>query len=218
MPGTQDDRDHEVTGPCLLRQALDRGLVAAVAERAVQSARARGWIDGGGLVPPHMRGCRLAEDDPDLVVFLAEVLASPEVDALCRDRLLTEAVAAVSGQRLKPIGADICRITFPGEAHGTPAHQDGWYCKAPGLWIAWIPLVDCPEALGALEVAEPEPMLADHDAAGLTGAPGTGWRAMPCTPGDVLLFSGLTPHRSLPNRSTDCPRLSLDIRFALEAA
>jgi hypothetical protein len=201
-----------------VKQVLDRDLVAAVTEQAMRAACKRGWVDRDGRASVAMRGRRFEDTAPEYVAFLAEVLGSSDVDTLRRSPGLLKAVSTACGTTLIPIRADICRITFPGEAHGTPVHQDRWYCKAPGLWIAWIPLVDCPEALGALEVAEPEPMLADHDAAGLTGAPGTGWRAMPCTPGDVLLFSGLTPHRSRPNRSADRPRLSLDLRFAREAA
>nr|WP_282449585.1 phytanoyl-CoA dioxygenase family protein [Roseibium sp. CAU 1639] len=183
----------------------------------LEAACKRGWIDRGGRATDPMRGMRFGDGAPEYVGFLAEVLGSPEVEALRGDPQLLEAVTAVCGPGMAPIGADVCRITFPGEAHGTPAHQDGWYCKAPGLWIAWIPLVDCSRELGALEVAAPKPELADHDATGLIDVPDRGWRTMNCVPGDVLLFSGLTPHRSLPNRSADRPRLSLDLRFALEA-
>jgi len=164
-----------------------------------------------------MRGRRLETGQPDYVSFLADVLSLPETDRLRNDAALLDAVACASGQRLIPIGADVCRITFPDEPHGTPAHQDAWYCRAPSLWIAWIPLVACTETLGGLEVTERETTLMDHDGNGLTRDPGTGWRAIACVPGDALLFSGLTPHRSKPNRSPDRPRLSLDLRFAMHS-
>jgi len=213
----RDSSCSRLAGPCLVAQALDPDLVAAVAERAMQAARKRGWLDRIGRSTEVVRGMRLEDTAPEYVAFLADVLGSPDVDALRESPCFQEAVGAVCGTALTPIRADICRITFPGEPNGTPAHQDGWYCKAPDLWIAWLPLVACPAELGALEVAAPEPVLADHDTAGLIDPPRTGWRTMPCTPGDVLLFSGLTPHRSLPNRSADRPRLSLDLRFAREA-
>lgn len=88
----------------------------------------------------------------------------------------------------------------------------------PRLCIAWIPLVACSRKLGALEVAAYEMSLAEHDADGLVGATAITWRSVPCGPGDVLLFSGLTPHRSLPNRSAGRVRLSLDMRFGETAA
>lgn len=217
MPRPWESSRFPVAGPYLLRQTLDRHLVAAVAELAVDAACRRAWVDREGRATDTMRGTRLGDSAPEYVTFLSEVLGSPEVEALRGDPRLQEAVTAVCGSELVPIGADVCRITFPGEPHGTPAHQDAWYCKAPGLWIAWIPLDDCSRERGTLEVADPEPELADHDATGLIDVSDRGWRTMECMPGDVLLFSGLTPHRSLPNRSADRPRLSIDLRFAMEA-
>ncbi|MCX2720910.1 phytanoyl-CoA dioxygenase family protein [Roseibium salinum] len=197
----------------LLRRVLDRDLVLAVAARVRQSACRRGWLKEDGRVSARMHGTRLAADDPDYVAFLAEILSLPEVDALRSDRSLRSAVAEASGQSLEPLRADICRITFPGEPGGTPAHQDAWYCKVPRLWIAWIPLVACSRRLGTLEIADRELPLAAHDENGLAGDLRTTWCPASCGPGDVLLFSGLTPHRSLPNRSAERPRLSLDLRF-----
>ncbi|WP_420335299.1 phytanoyl-CoA dioxygenase family protein [Roseibium sp.] len=205
--------DHKC--PRLLRHVLDRDLVTALAARVRDAAIARGWIDRDGRAAAHMHTRRLETGDPGYVSFLAEVLALDEVAALRSDPGLTEALKCASGQRLKPLAADVCRITFPGEACGTAAHQDAWYCRAPGLWIAWLPLVDCPRQLGALEVAERETDLLSHDGAVLADDMPVTWKAAPCAPGDVLLFSGLTPHRSLPNRSADRPRLSIDLRFGL---
>ncbi|MHA7775884.1 phytanoyl-CoA dioxygenase family protein [Roseibium sp. M-1] len=197
----------------MLRHVLDREMVETVAARARQAAQTRGWIGTDGRATASMHGKRLDPVDPALVAFQAEVLGSLEVANLRADRSLHRAVATHSGRFLTPAGADICRITFPDEPEGTPAHQDAWYCKVPGLCIAWIPLVACSRRLGALEVADRERPLAEHDAEGLIDDAASRWRSVPCGPGDVLLFSGLTPHRSLPNRSAGRVRLSLDIRF-----
>nr|WP_319385452.1 phytanoyl-CoA dioxygenase family protein [uncultured Roseibium sp.] len=200
--------------PRLLRRVLDRGLVRSLSARVRDAARARGWLDPYGKATPRMHGRRLEIDDPDYVSFLAEVLSLLEVADLRSDPDLQDALYRTCGQRLKPLQADVCRITFPGEQRGTAAHQDAWYCHTPGLWIAWVPLVNCPRRLGALQVAERETGLQPHDETGLSGDMPFNWHAVPCAPGDVLLFSGLTPHRSLPNRSADRPRLSIDLRFA----
>lgn len=217
MPESCNETLSVPAGPHLLRQLLGPDLVTPVADHASQAARARGWLDAAGRVAGRMHGRRLEDHDPDYVAFLAEMLASPAVDALRRDPGLGAAVAEVSGRPLVPIRADVCRITFPGEPHGTPAHQDAWYCRAPGLWIAWMPLVACDAETGTLQVAEAADGLLNHQGNGLDAEGVTGWRTMACVPGDVLLFSGLTPHRSLPNRSAGRARVSLDLRFALEA-
>lgn len=205
--------DNRLAGSRLLRRVLDRDLVLAVASQVRQSAHLRGWLREDGRVPARMRGRRLAADDPDHVAFLADILSLPDVNTLRSDRGLRAAVANASGQLLEPLRADVCRITFPGEPDGTPAHQDAWYCKVPRLWVAWIPLVACSRQLGTLEIADREMPLAAHDDSGLVGDLRTTWCPASCGPGDVLLFSGLTPHRSRPNRSADRPRLSLDFRF-----
>lgn len=201
---------------------LRRGLLApdridAAARRAIAAARERGWVDAQGVPRPAMRGCRLAYDDPEYAGFLAEVLPTAEFAALRRDPALAEAASDAAGRALRPLGADICRITFPGERFGTPAHQDAWYVPNAPLWIAWVPLLDCPQALGPLELAPPTTASLPHDADGLVSAPEAGWRPVPCAVGDVLFFSGLAPHRSLPNQSTNGLRLSVDIRFSVGA-
>ena len=201
--------------PRLLRRVLDRGLVAALAQKVQDAARAQGWLDRDGRAAPHMHGRRLEIDDPDYISFLADVLALRETNEIRSAPVLREAFKCASSHRLKPLIADVCRITFPGEAHGTAVHQDAWYCRAPGLWIAWLPLVDCTRRLGPLQVTKRETELMAHDETGLTGDAPFTWETVACAPGDVLLFSGLTPHRSLPNRSADRPRLSLDLRFGL---
>lgn len=201
--------------PRLLRRAIDRNLISALTAKVQDAARARGWIDRNGRAAPNMHARRLATDDPGYVSFLADVLALREVAALRADAGLEAALMRASGHRLKPLAADICRITFPGEAHGTAAHQDAWYCRTPGLWIAWLPLVNCPRRLGALQVAERETDLLPHDEGGLTDDGPVTWNSVPCAAGDVLLFTGLTPHKSLPNRSVCRPRLSIDLRFGL---
>ncbi|WP_434054007.1 MAG: phytanoyl-CoA dioxygenase family protein [Roseibium sp.] len=211
----QTDPDPEFKRPRLFRHAVDLGLVRTLAARVQDAAAARGWLDRHGRAKPHIHGTRLTADDPGYVSFLAEVLAFEEVAALRSDPGLTDALRRISGHDLKALQADVCRMTFPGETQGTAAHQDAWYCQAPGLWIAWLPLVPCPRRLGSLEVADRETELLPHDETGLSGDISCDWGAVPCSPGDVLLFSGLTPHRSLPNRSADRPRLSLDLRFGL---
>lgn len=200
--------------PRLVRRVLDRALVRSLAARVQDAARARGWLAPDGRTAPRMRGRRLEIDDPDYVSFLGDVLALQEIADIRSDPGLLDALNRTSGQHLKPLRADVCRITFPGEPCGTAAHQDAWYCHTPGLWIAWIPLVNCLRRLGALEVAETETGLQPHNETGLRTDTPFKWHAVPCAPGDVLLFSGLTPHRSLPNRSADRPRLSIDLRFA----
>ena len=107
-----------------------------------------------------------------------------------------------------------------GTNHPTPPHQDANYLPDPALWIAWIPLDDCPLDRGPLAVVpgSHEGGLRPHEGATLDereaeSRAGDRWVAAALQPGDALFFSALTLHRSLDNR-TERLRLSVDLRFA----
>jgi len=165
--------------------------------------------------------------DPRLIAVQAEVLASRELRAVADHDALGAILAAIFGGDTVPVraGGDVCRIAFPASARphqelATPPHQDAFYMKPDGpVWIAWIPLDDCPLERGPLAV------IAGSHAAGLR--PHTGdsldtlrahttdedrWTAGDLAAGDVLLLDALTVHRALDNRS-DGLRLSADFRF-----
>ncbi len=87
-------------------------------------------------------------------------------------------------------------------------------------WTVWIPLQDCPLQLGGLAVAEGCHHWGELDFQPALGANSTEiiepldscWRASPFELGDVVIFSGLTPHKGLPN-NTNQLRLSVDYRY-----
>ena len=119
---------------------------------------------------------------------------------------------------------NIARITFPGAVFfTTPAHQDHPLIQGtPETYTAWIPLCDCPAALGGLAILEGSHrsgILPVHSAAGPGGVtvntdlPGCVWRRQDMQAGDVLLFHSLTVHAARPNITTDSLRVSVDYRY-----
>jgi ectoine hydroxylase-related dioxygenase (phytanoyl-CoA dioxygenase family) len=117
---------------------------------------------------------------------------------------------------------DTCRVFSPcSSALTTPPHQDYYYVRGDTrLWTAWIPLGDCPRELGGLAVL---PGSQRHGLAPLAGE-GSGkqggdvdaavtWMTTDFACGDVLMFSCLTTHRALENRTPDRLRVSADFRY-----
>lgn len=136
---------------------------------------------------------------------------------------LTDLITAIFDEPIFAQPLRIGRIALPdGGALRTRPHQDLRPIQGTrDALTAWIPLTNCPAALGGLAA------LAGSNAADLlpaSPAPGPGgltvdvsdtdeaWRTSDYTLGDVLLFHSLTVHQALPNKSNQL-RLSVDFRY-----
>jgi phytanoyl-CoA hydroxylase len=144
------------------------------------------------------------------ILRLVEGLLGPEI--MCHP-----------GYRIRPKIPDIAAMKH---ITNVPWHQDSGYlapeCDGALLVTAWVPLTRATIDNGCLEVlpgAHRGGLLPHRNARG--GAyldvapealPAIAPRAVPARPGDVLLLSNLTPHRSTPNR-TDRVRWSVDVRY-----
>lgn len=201
-----DGEDLVGEGFRLLRGALDAELVAGVRDVALHTAWRAGWVETSASTHAALTGLRFGPQDPALVAYQAAVLASASVPAI--RAALAELAAGV------PLGADVLRITFPSEPHGTRPHQDAAYLGRDDFVTAWVPLTACPPDRGPLEVAASSGRLLGHDGErGIVDQPNLQWWSTSFSVGDVLLFDALTVHRSQPNRSKGRIRLSLDMRF-----
>jgi hypothetical protein len=99
-------------------------------------------------------------------------------------------------------------------------HQDAFYNTGIEMYTTWIPLMDISPAIGGLAIASgvhKNGML--HDTAvppdypiPRGAIPETAWRTTSYEPGDVLVFTGSTPHSAIPNTSS-LIRLSMDLRI-----
>ena len=158
-----------------------------------------------------------------MVAVQAEVLASREVAALADHPSLWQVLAAILGGPAHRRGGDVCRLAFPAAPElATAAHQDAHYMKVEGpVWIAWIPLDECPIERGPLAV------IAESHRAGLRAHGGDTleslraqvndaerWTSGAMRAGDVLVLSALTVHCALPNLSPQV-RMSVDFRYQL---
>jgi hypothetical protein len=116
------------------------------------------------------------------------------------------------------------RNIFPArDEYTTKAHQD--FPNVQGsteVFTAWIPLIDCPMAVGPLQIAAGSHTQGVFDfqiAAGAGGIEITNplegrWVSNGFTQGDVLIFHSMAVHKGVPNRS-DRLRMSMDVRYQL---
>ena len=83
------------------------------------------------------------------------------------------------------------------------------------MWTVWIPLGECPPALGGLALLPGSHLrgLLPHGEGGIEEELAAGWVSAHYRPGDVLIFHGRTVHRALENRVAGALRLSADFRF-----
>lgn len=194
-------------GVVLLRGCLPREALADLKREVTHAARRRGLLDGrsrwrGGCWPAlHESAAWLA--------LQADLAQLSTFKALASHPVLTQAMAALTGQSLRGEHGSVCRIAPPETfIPATPPHRDANYIATPGLWTAWLPLADCGPLDGVLAVV-PGSHVDRQDVA---------WAATAMRPGDVLFFGARTLHRACPNRHWSRARLSVEFRFAPEVA
>ena len=119
--------------------------------------------------------------------------------------------------------AHICRIAPPSPgANPTPIHQDYRFIQGCiDTLTTWIPLSAAPPEIDGLRVLAGSPRLGvlpvrASDGPGMLRAEADEnhpeWRTTTYQPGDVLLFTNLTVHGAMPNRTGQL-RLSADFRY-----
>lgn len=130
--------------------------------------------------------------------------------------------ARLFGEAVLPLPRVLVRNMFPRQdEHTTPQHQDYPHVQGTDrLLTCWLPIGDCDPAMGGLAIARGSNRLGvlpiePSMGAGGMAVPGDfsdDWAWSPMQAGDALIFSCLTVHRGVPNRS-DRMRLSIDFRY-----
>lgn len=211
-------------GYVFVRGLAPRASVMNVRADVLTCCARRGWLDDRA---PQSRGVARSDaasraTESELLALQGEVQWRPAFLALRHDPGILAVVEAVLGATPVPGYGDVCRLAFPNDLERTtPPHQDHFFTRrSTSLWTVWIPLGDCPPALGGLVVmpgshtngllahdgGTPEApfIIADEDAS---------WAGRSYRAGDVLMFNALTVHSARPNATADRIRLSADFRF-----
>jgi ectoine hydroxylase-related dioxygenase (phytanoyl-CoA dioxygenase family) len=164
-----------------------------------------------------------SEQDEEWLTFYRAWITQPVFDSLPEHPALYAIAERILGELVMVHQRKIGRVGFPrNEGNETPAHQDFFHVRGTAdTYTMWIPLGDCPEALGCLSIAD-----GTHRRGFIEHAPSNGpggvavdpganvtWRCQDFLAGDVVVFHSLTMHRALPNRTPDQVRVSLDNRY-----
>jgi ectoine hydroxylase-related dioxygenase (phytanoyl-CoA dioxygenase family) len=219
------DRD----GYVYVRGLVDPGLLQNLRRQFVDICQACGWLKPGSDPMDAVAWTRpKVEGEAEYFEVYDRIQCLQEFHALAHQPQVMTLMRALLGETAFPHPLSIARLVFP-EARdwSTPPHQD--YVNNQGtedLFACWIPLSDCPRALGALAILEGSHRLglqpveyalgAGHRQARLPAeADSLSWAAGDFTLGDAIAFHSLTIHRALPNE-TDRMRLSVDFRYQAE--
>ncbi len=212
----------DAEGHVFLRGLLPRDEVLAVRAEILRRLAPLGWLEPGSDPAAARPGPPRVFGDPDWLEGYSAIQSIEAYHRLAHAPQLTEVARSFTGDDLLVQPMKIARVTFPGTDYPTPAHQDHFFVRgSTSTYTAWIPLGDCPRALGGLCVVPGSHRRGLREVAPAIGAGGisaeidagdttaltTDYRA-----GDVLLFHSLTVHWAPPNRG-DVLRLSADFRY-----
>jgi len=223
-------------GPAL-RQRLDRdgylfvrGLLPAEAVRSVRQrllakAAAGGWLDPASPVEAGIANPAAACKDPEeryMRVFRG-LWADEELHRLRTHPRAIALFARIFGEAPLAHPMFVQRNIFPQASNfdfTTGVHQDRVHIGGATSYAMWMPLGDCPREKGALAVAA-----GSHKSGILETKVGSGaggmdisvpipgeWVTGAFEAGDALIFSDVTVHKALPNRTREI-RMSFDARF-----
>lgn len=157
-------------------------------------------------------------------------LLLPAIDALVTDRRLTNRVAAVLGDDLLALSADMF-VKPAGSTRRVTWHQDVnyWELEPFDVLTAWVALTPATPENGCMQYApaghhgriahverpDPENILSRGQELAVTVDPAT-VVDVALAPGQVAFHHALAPHASGPNL-TDGPRIGFAIRYASAA-
>jgi len=213
------------------QNVIDTGTLDRLRRRMLRVLEGHGWVRGH---PQLMRGIAtvlpVRESDEEYLAVYDDVQRLEEFHTLAHDEALVAVMRQVVGDTAFPHPLKVARLSFPGNyERSTPPHQD-WPNNqgTTNLTAAWIPVGDCPMALGPLAILRGSHRygllpLQPHLGAGNRAAvlppemcEKLRWVTTEFRAGDVLLFPSLAVHASLHNASEFFMRISVDFRYQAE--
>ena len=215
----------ERDGYLFLRGLLPRETVMEVRRRLLEKAAAGGWLDPARPVADGIANPAAACKDPEeryMRVFRG-MWADEELHRLRVHPNVLDLFARMFGEPALAHPMFVQRNIFPQTEEfdfTTGAHQDKVHIGGATNRAMWVPLGDCPREKGSLAVAS-----GSHAAGVLRTRVGSGaggmdidvpipgeWVTGAFRAGDALIFTDVTVHRALPNRSDEI-RQSFDARY-----
>jgi hypothetical protein len=213
-------------GYLLIRGLLPRDVPASLQRRIGAIVRAVGWLRHDRPVEEAIADLSgfCIDPDPTYLATLRRINRLEDYHALKHHPALMQFFARLLGGEVFPHPRVLMRNIFPARTeYTTKAHQD--FPNVQGtqeVYTAWIPLIDCPLAVGPLQIAAGSHRNGVYEfdiGAGAGGIEITDpldgrWVSGEIRLGDVLIFHSMTVHKGVPNRSERL-RMSMDVRYQL---
>ncbi|MBE7424948.1 MAG: phytanoyl-CoA dioxygenase family protein [Ideonella sp.] len=212
-------------GYLFIRRLVPAKRVARLRRLVLDHARCVSWLDAAAGMDQARAATGIRVGDyqaPEWMALQERVQSSDELwavgDAPDIHRVLT---AAFGRPSFLFLGMNTCRVVSPHPELAARLHQDTHYVRLPDEFVTvWVPLGDCPVALGPLAVvpgSHRRGLLPHHGVGIVDGGVDVEddvvWHSGDFACGDALVLSRLTIHRALPNLSGHTLRLSADLRY-----
>jgi ectoine hydroxylase-related dioxygenase (phytanoyl-CoA dioxygenase family) len=209
----------ETYGYVFIRDLIPKDFLEQLLGDIVGIASDEGWTSEGTAPLDRIANPAMACFDPEPRYKQAanRAFRLERLHALTHHPVLTEVMKLLVGPRLLVHPKPIARMIFPNcERALLHAHQDNsGIAGSSESYTVWMPLHDCLEGHGTLEIKEGSHRFGLLHTEGYIqpeGLQGGDWVGGRINAGDVVLFHSLTVHRSTLSTS-DQLRFSVDCRF-----
>jgi ectoine hydroxylase-related dioxygenase (phytanoyl-CoA dioxygenase family) len=209
----------EIHGYVFIRDLMPKGDLEQLLGDMIGVASDEGWMMEGSAPSDRIANPTMAcfEPDPKYKRASNRAFRLERLHALAHHPVLTDVMKRLVGPNLLVHPKPIARMIFPNyEPALFHAHQDhSGIAGSSDSYTAWMPLHDCPQGQGTLEIIEASHCFGLQCADGYIQpeAPrGGDWVGGPFDAGDVAIFHSLTVHRSTLSTSHQL-RCSVDCRF-----
>ncbi|MCC7358914.1 MAG: phytanoyl-CoA dioxygenase family protein [Anaerolineales bacterium] len=216
-------------GFLFLRGLFTRATVLDLRRRILLILNKYGWLDRNadlmdGVVDPSVHAMVPECGVGVTVPAYEDVYKTEAFHRLAHHPAVVSLMAKLMGETVLIHPRHIARMMFPVKSTApTPPHQDHIFIQgAKAVYTCWLPLGDCPESMGGLQVMRGSHTLGVLPVRAAEGAGGRSvildgldqeWTRGDLSAGDVLIFHSLTVHRAVPNTYPDRVRLSVDYRY-----
>jgi hypothetical protein len=209
----------ETYGYVFIRDLMPKGDLKQLLSDMIGIALDEGWTIEGSAPSDRIANTAMACFDPEPKYKQAanRAFRLERLHALTHHPALTDVMKRLVGPRLLVHPKPIARMIFPNcEGALLHAHQDNsGIAGSSDSYTVWMPLHDCPQGQGTLEIKEASHLFGLQTTDGYIKretAPGGEWVGGRINAGDAVMFHSLTVHSSTLSTS-DQLRFSVDCRF-----
>lgn len=221
-------------GYLFFKQLLPKADILNLRRQFLEIIRDHGWMKAGTELMDGIANREAIDaEKPEDVAFCGTGVTPPaykavqklqDFHALAHHPNLIGMYERLFGTAVLPHPRNIARLMIPGKRNvPTPPHQDYIHIQGTqNVWTCWFPVGECTMDMGALRAIRGSHKVGLLDVKPAEGAGGLSvwlcqqgyeWVQGDFEIGDVLTFTSITVHESVPNKYPERIRLSCDFRY-----